>query len=122
MSFYYTFSCSNIKALRSVIAGFVGIGQVLRLVDITQEAGEDYRRRCLNATEPLLTGVKERVIRLVGTESDVTNLSISRLGFHIVPIAEKPEMCKPMIEEMTMEGMYPAVFHIENKKYGARAR
>ena len=75
------------QTLRSIVAGFLGIAQVMRLVDSSAAAATDYAARVQNGHEPLFeTGVQERVVRLAGRESDVTELSVRRFGAHIVPV------------------------------------
>ncbi|CAH0371479.1 unnamed protein product [Pelagomonas calceolata] len=77
------------QTLRSIVAGFLGIAQVMRLVDSSAAAASDYDERVRNGHEPLFeTGVQERVVRLAGRESDVTELSVRRFGAHIVPVFE----------------------------------
>lgn len=46
--------------------------------------------RVRDGKEPLLTGIPDRVIRLVGRESDVTCYSIKEDGLHLVPVLENP--------------------------------
>ena len=61
----------------------------MRLVDSSAAAASDYDERVRNGHEPLFeTGVQERVVRLAGRESDVTELSVRRFGAHIVPVFE----------------------------------
>ena len=68
------------QTLRSIVAGFLGIAQVMRLVDSSAAAASDYDERVRNGHEPLFeTGVQERVVRLAGRESDVTELSVCLL-------------------------------------------
>jgi hypothetical protein len=73
---------------RSIIAGYVCIAQVLRLVQQSASAGEQLKRRAMLGLEPPTSGVPERVIRLCGVQSDVTPLSLERYGPHILPVVE----------------------------------
>ena len=58
------------QTLRSIVAGFLGMAQVMRLVDSSAAAASDYDERVRNGHEPLFeTGVQERVVRLAGRES-----------------------------------------------------
>ena len=50
----------TLSTLRSIIAGFVGIAQILRLVDIGGESQALFAGSVLAGKEPLMGGVKER--------------------------------------------------------------
>jgi len=78
----------NAQTLRSVLAGFVGIAQILRLVDVASLASDEYETRVKTGQESFLDSCSERVIRLAGSGSDVTEYSLDRFGRHIVPIVE----------------------------------
>ena len=74
---------------RSIIAGYVCIAQILRLVQHSASAGKLLKRRAMLGLEPPTNvGVQERVIRLCGVRSDVTPLSLERYGPHILPVVE----------------------------------
>lgn len=50
---------------RSIVAGFVGISQILRAIDIGDEANKTFRNNVMQGREPMFeSGVKERVVRL----------------------------------------------------------
>ena len=110
----------TLQSARSVIAGFVGIAQILRLADLVSEAQEAHVARVLACREPLLSGVRGRVVRLSGRSSDVTELTAQRLGSHIVPIVEEPrcQAVAPMIALHTSNGQRPFAWHVANKAYG----
>ena len=40
----------------------------------------------------MFRGIKERIIRLSGKNSDVTNLSLKKYKNHILPVFEKPNL------------------------------
>mmetsp|Transcript_31099 Transcript_31099/g.41131 ORF Transcript_31099/g.41131 Transcript_31099/m.41131 type:complete len:508 (-) Transcript_31099:220-1743(-) len=105
-------------ALRSVIAGFVGIGQILAFASSGIEAAAEYKRSVMVGREPFLKGVKERVIRFSGTSSDVTLHSLSRFGSHILPIYEDASLVQPVMEKITKGGVIPSYWCVPNKKYG----
>jgi hypothetical protein len=86
-----------VQTLRSIIAGFVGISQILRIMGIAGEANDAYERSVLEGSQPVIEGVKERVIRLGGKDSDVTALSMELYGAHVVPIFEVPDMVRGLM-------------------------
>ena len=88
-----------VQTLRSIIAGFVGISQILRIMGIAGEANDAYERSVLEGSQPVMEGVKERVIRLGGKDSDVTALSMERYGAHMVPIFEVPDMVRGLMDK-----------------------
>ena len=106
------------QCIRSVIAGFLGIAQIFRLVQAFSDASDRYDDRILNGREPFFSGTRERVIRLAGKSSDVTDLSMMRFGNHIVPVAEIPEMCKDLVDAHSENLLRPTYWHIPNDTYG----
>lgn len=74
---------------RAVIAGFMTTFQILRMVNIGLQARDRTLSRIRRGKEPMLHNSPHgRVIRLCGTQSDVTRLSLHRYGEHILPIFE----------------------------------
>ena len=109
------------QCIRSVIAGFLGIAQIFRLVQVFSDASDDYDNRVRNGREPFFTGTSERVIRLAGKSSDVTDLSMMRFGHHIVPIVEVPEMCEDLVEAHSESLLRPTFWHVPDDTYGRPA-
>ena len=106
------------QCVRSVIAGFLGIAQIFRLVQAFSDASNEYEDRVRLGKEPLFQGTPERIIRLAGTSSDVTDLSARRFDRHIVPIVEDPHLSQPMVEEHSDNFQRPVMWHIPDDTYG----
>ena len=70
-------------------------------VTLSIRTAEQLKERIRLGEEPLFRGVSQRIIRLCGRTSDVTALSLSRYGSHIVPIFEDPDSVRPLIQEHT---------------------
>lgn len=107
----------QLQTVRSIIAGFVGIAQILRIVDLAGDADSKYRESVSNGREPFIPGVSERVIRLAGktrygtlfacamhssdaangATSDVTALSMMTGKQHIVPVFENPAAVRDLV-------------------------
>jgi hypothetical protein len=84
---------TGLEFKRALIAGFMTIAQILRMVNITLKSGEYYRNRLLKGRESFLDNPGgERVIRLCGLDSYTTRLAIKRYGRNIVPVYENPEV------------------------------
>lgn len=79
------------QTLRSVLAGFVGIAQILRLCHSAADANLRFVDAVNSGKEPLLKGIPNRIIRIAGESSDVTSLTIRNDGFHLVPIVKEPK-------------------------------
>eukprot|EP01084_Bolivina_argentea_P275269 469407_1 len=111
----------SLQTLRSIIFGFVGIAQILRLAEIITNVNNDYKQNVLNGKEQLnVENISERIIRFAGLESDVTNYSMTWLKHHIIPIIVNPKYgkTKQMIIKHTNNGEIPSFWTIENHNYG----
>ena len=106
------------QCVRSVIAGFLGIAQIFRLVQAFSDASNEYEDRVKLGKEPFFEGTKERIIRLAGTSSDVTDLSARRFHRHVIPIVEDPERMQALIEEHSDNYQRPIMWHIPDDTYG----
>ena len=105
----------TLQTARSIIAGFVGIAQILRLADLVSEAESDHVERVMAGREPMLSGVEGRVVRLSGLTSDVTELTAQRIGSHIIPIIEDPAQVAAMIKTHSCDGQRPFAWQVPNK-------
>eukprot|EP00948_MAST-09A_sp_MAST-9A-sp1_P003884 g3884.t1 len=110
----------RLQSLRSVIAGFLGIAQIFTIVNVFSDANQQYSQSLSLGKEPFFNGTKERVIRLAGSTSDITNVSLDRFQSHIVPICEDPHTVEveSMIEEHSLDGTVPIFWHVPDKAYG----
>ena len=107
----------TVQALRSIVAGFVGISEILRFVEEVGEATSNYMDRVDAGREPFFARVRERVVRLAGTDSDVTHLSMDRYGEHIVPVVEVPANARPIVRRHSTG--QPVIWHLPSGKYGS---
>ena len=105
----------TLQTARSIIAGFVGIAQILRLADLVSEAESDHVERVMAGREPMLSGVEGRVVRLSGLTSDVTELTAQRIGSHIIPIIEDPAQVAAMVKTHSCDGQRPFAWQVPNK-------
>jgi hypothetical protein len=108
---------------RMVVAGFMTIAQILRMVHLTFKSQEKYRKRVQAGKEPFLKNMNmERVIRLAGLYSDCTMLSVERYGQHILPIYEDPDErhLRRTVEKIWERGWVPAWWRVRAEEYGDR--
>ncbi|KAG7398929.1 hypothetical protein PHYBOEH_010034 [Phytophthora boehmeriae] len=68
----------NIFTARSMVAGFMVVTQLLTIVRASGTAALGYLENVYNGREPPLHGIEERIIRLAGKGSDVTEVSMAR--------------------------------------------
>ena len=102
---------------RSVLATFGIVGQLIRMVTLSIEAGDVYNRRIWRGREPLVGGYPERVVRICGRDSNVTHTSVQRYGRHIVPVVESIGAARRMMPPRE-EAKHPFFVHIEKGAYG----
>jgi hypothetical protein len=113
------------KTTRCILMGMVGVAAAVRIIDLEAEAVDEYKKSVQNGREPLLTGVKERVVRFIGEQSDVTDLSMRIHGQHIIPVVEHPPIehgttseYETLIEHFTKKGQVPSCWRIKDGRYG----
>ena len=87
----------GLQSVRSIIATSMFLSQVLGSVSLGLKASDAFRDRVRLGKEPMFTGVEQRVIRLCGRLSDVTEVSLERYGPHILPVFERPSIVGPMV-------------------------
>eukprot|EP00808_Paulinella_micropora_P032300 g12246.t1 len=127
----------SLASWRCIIAGYMMIAQIFRMVNISLQSAIIYRKRIATGTvslqsaiiyrkriatghEPPLRGPTERIIRLCGKESDVTRLSLDRYGQYIVPIFEEPEHLQYLIRRHSgPSGLVPVLWNVGEQQYGA---
>jgi hypothetical protein len=104
----------------------IGVAAAVRIMDLESEATNSFSHKIMSGKEPLLEGVKERVIRFMGAQSDVTELSIKRHGTHIVPVIEHPHIShgsmtpdyQHFVSTFTADGTIPSFWRVKDGMYG----
>jgi len=109
---------AGLYTLRSVLAGFWGISKVMQASGIGREIKASLRQRITEGEEFLTGGVKERVMRLAGTQSDVTSLSLREDGKHMLPFFEDPGLIASLVDKYSNQGKTPFMWHVLSGKYG----
>lgn len=72
--------------LRSVTAAVMLFTQVVSMVHILLRRHQKIRRLILHGKAQFSSGIQQRVVRIVGSESDATRLAMERHSQHIIPI------------------------------------
>ncbi|EOD20415.1 hypothetical protein EMIHUDRAFT_457938 [Emiliania huxleyi CCMP1516] len=98
---------TGLCAVRSLIATTLFLSQTTFASELRQLAETRPRhvrdaacavsRRVRLGREPLFPGIEQRIIRLCGRQSDVTEVSLLRYGPHIVPVFERPAAVATLI-------------------------
>ncbi len=111
---------SDLYTLRALLGGFAFINYVLRVAGIASEARSAYRERIFAGREPPRPAPAGRVVRLAGRVSDVTELSLQRMGGTLWPVYKAPEAIEPLVEAHG-NGRLPLFWRVAEGEYGRRA-
>ena len=76
---------------RSLVAGFTLISQVVKVSSAFVAAKKSFTLECEQGKQ-IIFPEQGVVMRLMGERSDMTSLSLQRLGTHILPMVERPEL------------------------------
>lgn len=86
-----------LEGFRSIIATTLLLSQIINAVSLGIRGADAFRERVKLGKEPMFNGVSQRVIRLCGRQSDVTEVSLVRYGPHIVPVYERPALVSTVV-------------------------
>ncbi|DAZ99520.1 TPA: hypothetical protein N0F65_005392 [Lagenidium giganteum] len=106
--------------MRSIVAGFMVITQLLSIVRESMLSAFAYQDHVYAGKEPPLDGIQERIIRLAGDGSDVTEVSMARYGAHILPVYESPAKFRHLVAHWSLNGRVPCVWRVAAGHYGYR--
>ncbi|KAG1690897.1 hypothetical protein DVH05_011766 [Phytophthora capsici] len=110
----------SVFTARAMLAGFMVVTQLLNIVRASGKAALGYSESVYKGLEPPLHGVEERIIRLAGKGSDVTEVSMARYGAHILPVFEDPEEHHHLVALWSLKGRVPCVWRVPKGQYGFR--
>ncbi|KAE9338850.1 hypothetical protein PF008_g11854 [Phytophthora fragariae] len=110
----------SVFTARAMLAGFMVVTQLLNIVRASGTAALGYSENVYSGLEPPLQGIEERVIRLAGKGSDVTEVSMARYGAHILPVFEDPEQHRHLVAQWSLNGRVPCVWCVSKGRYGFR--
>uniref|UniRef100_H3GGI2 Uncharacterized protein n=1 Tax=Phytophthora ramorum TaxID=164328 RepID=H3GGI2_PHYRM len=98
----------SVFTTRAILAGFMVVTQLLNIVRASGTAALGYLESVYSGREPPLKGIEERIIRLAGKGSDVTEVSMVRYGAHILPVFEDPAQHRHLVAQWSLNGRVPA--------------
>ena len=90
---------------------------MLRAVSLSLSAGRQFSENVRLGQEPMFTGVEQRVIRLCGRGSGVTEVSLERYGRHVVPVFEEPAGVRELIREHSEGYRVPVYWQVSEGAY-----
>lgn len=111
---------SSLYVSRSILAGFWGISKVMGATSVGERIKESLKQRVIEGKEFLTGGIREKVMRLAGTKSDVTEFSLREDGKHILPFFEDPSQITPLTEKYSDQGKFPFMWRVLSGKYGEK--
>lgn len=110
----------RVATLRCMVAGLMVITQLLSIMRSSMSAALGYSESVFAGHEPPLRGIQERIIRLAGASSDVTEVSMTRYGAHILPVYEQPALIRHLVALWSMNGRVPCIWNVAAGRYGYR--
>jgi hypothetical protein len=115
-----TWSRTRLQSLRGSLAGTAILSQLVGFVQVSMKSQQDYSERLLEGQEPPfnVSSQNEVVIRLAGTSSNVTTLSMDRWGRrNVFPIYESSTQ---EIRQLVKRHGFcvPVFWRVQNGRYG----
>ena len=109
----------SMKVKRSILASFMTLAQLLRMVQIGIQATALHKESVLSGREPPTSALlTERFFRIGGSASDVTELSIRRYGSSMLPVyAEESSTRVALCNEFSQGGYVPVMWTMPNSNY-----
>ena len=107
----------GLLTIRSIAAGVFGSALLVRMMDIVKCERSTYANRIYLGREKLLPGTNQRIIRIIGAHSDVTELATTR---NILPVFDNPESgtWNVFFNRISRKLPLPLGWHIPKGKHG----
>ncbi|MCA9371531.1 hypothetical protein KC726_01400 [Candidatus Woesebacteria bacterium] len=104
---------------RSILAGFIGVGYVVRAATALNEVKQSIKDRVSKGKAPFPKEPNGKVIRLAGKQSDVTDYSLSPDidGAHLLPVYEDAGSMGQLVDRFSVNNT-PVAWCVEPNKYG----
>ena len=108
----------GLQTARSTFAGFLGISQIFAMVFAFSDATEEYEQKLKNG-KVQIQGDGEKIIRMSGKSSDVSDYTIDRFGiYNFLFIYENPELVTNIIRDHSDNLSVPVFWNIPDNSYG----
>jgi hypothetical protein len=110
----------HLSTVRHLIATSTLFRQLFRLSSVSLRVKDDYKKKIKNGDETPFDGLKERVVRLCGSKSDVTVVSLQRFRDHIFPVYEFPHKVKYLVRQHSENFSKPVYWRVSGVNYGQK--
>ena len=105
---------------RFFFAGFMMIAQLFRAATITMESFGAYEQGITQGREPPLLIDQGLVVRLCGRDSHVSEVSLRRMGLHLLPVFEFPDRVRPLVYRHSLGKRRPVYWCVPPDWYWSR--
>lgn len=116
----------TLEVSRYLVAGFMMIASIVRAAGVSAGAFVAYEKNIENGRQPPLSlpenissSAAGSVIRLCGQLSYTTEVSLQRMGCHLVPIFENPDRVKSLVWSHSEGLRTPVYWCVPEGKYGS---
>ncbi|GMI30436.1 hypothetical protein TeGR_g13704, partial [Tetraparma gracilis] len=113
-----SFAVLQIATVRHLVATSALFRQLFRVSSVTLRARQEYSKGIENGDVPPLACVKEKVVRLGGSKSDVTVVSLDRYADHLLPVYEDPSKVKYLVKRHSQKHTVPVYWRVAAQNYG----
>ncbi len=108
----------GLQTARSTFAGFLGISQIFAMAFAFSDATEEYEDKLMKGKIPFQDAT-EKIIRMSGKSSDVSDYTIDRFGiYNFLLIYENPELLQNILRDHSDDKVVPCFWNIPNSRYG----
>jgi hypothetical protein len=113
-----------LETVRFFVAGFMMIASIVRAAGVSAGAFAVYEERIRLGREPPLSMMDKDqtsgvVIRLCGRDSFTTEVSMNKMGVHLLPIFESPDRVQHLVWKHSEQLHRPVYWCVKEHKYGS---
>jgi hypothetical protein len=112
-----------LETVRFFVAGFMMIASIVRAAGVSAGAFSLYEEQIRMGREPPLRITPEDtpgvVIRFCGRDSFTTEVSLQKMGVHILPIFESPDRVQHLVWQHSENLHRPIYWCVKENKYGS---
>ena len=108
----------GLQTARSTFAGFLGISQIFAMMFAFGDATEEYEAKLKNGKVQIV-GQGEKILRMSGKSSDVSDYTIDRFGINnFLFIYEDPKLVTNIIDDHSDGLSVPCFWNVPDSSYG----
>ena len=108
----------GLQTARSTFAGFLGISQIFAMMFAFGDATEEYEAKLTNGKVQIV-GQNEKILRMSGKSSDVSDYTIDRFGIdNFLLIYEDPKLVTKIVDDHSDGLSVPCFWNVPDHSYG----